>query len=53
MMTASRQVDGVAKLLGKADIERLKAPTVKPKLLEAEPLASTDFSSVLSNTSTT
>lgn len=36
MMTASRQVDGVAKLLSKSDIERLKAPAAKPKVLEGE-----------------
>ena len=36
MMTAPRQVDGVAKILTKNDTERLKNPAVKPKLLQAE-----------------
>eukprot|EP00438_Fugacium_kawagutii_P022896 Skav224158 [mRNA] locus=scaffold2007:112782:115211:+ [translate_table: standard] len=40
MMTAPRQVDGVAKILTKSDTERLKNPTVKPKVLEAETILS-------------
>ena len=36
MMTAPRQVDGVAKILTKSGTERLKNPAVKPKLLQAE-----------------
>lgn len=36
MMTAPRQVDGVARILNKSDTERLKNPAIKAKLLEAE-----------------
>ena len=36
MMTASRQIDGVARVLCKSDVERLKSPTIRPKVVEGE-----------------